>query len=308
VIAAAIDIGTNTTLALLAESTDGGLRPIKDQLTANGLGLALKRGGVISRDIIALNVDLLVELVRDFRRDGAEDFAVVGTSALRRSANRGEFIAAVREIAGLQLEVIDGRNEAALTYMGAVSGREIYPGERVRVIDLGGGSTEIIEGQGYVPGPGFSMDVGSVYLTNEFFTSDPPTAAEIERLRSDVRKRLEAWGSNLRGAAVPWILVGGTAVTLAILKAGLKRYEPQKIGGSQFDVEDIDRLVKSFIGRTSAELQNLPGMPAGRGKSILAGALLLREIFRALDIQEGTVSERGLRHGLWLAKFGERGL
>ena len=305
-IAAAIDIGTNTTLALLAERDGSGLHPMKDQLTVNRLGEALKNRSTLPRDVIMLNVDLLAELVRDYRRDGAEDFVLAGTSALRRAENRGEFVSAVKEIIGIPVEIIGGRDEAALTYLGAISNREIFPGERVCVMDLGGGSTEIIEGRGTVAGQGYSIDVGSSYLTNEFFSDDPPTNEQQQSLREYLRERLPSLVANLRGASCPWILVGGTAVTLAILKAGLRRYNPQAIGGSLLNLDDIDRLITKFSGKHSDELQNIPGMPAGRGKTILAGAILLREMFAALDLSDGRVSERGLRHGLWLAKFGDK--
>lgn len=306
-IAASIDIGTNTTLALLAERDNGGLRVLQDQLTPNRLGEALKQSLTIPRDIMTLNVDLLAELVRDFRRNGAEGFAITGTAALRRAENRTEFLAAVHEIVGVKIEIIGGREEAALTYLGALSNREVFPGERVCVMDLGGGSTEIIEGRGMVAGQGYSIDVGSVYLTNEFFHDDPPTKEQIETLRENLRGRLPSLVGTLRGARCPWIFVGGTAVTLAILKAGLRRYDPSAVGGSVLTASDVNEQIAAFSGRSSQELQNLPGMPMGRGKSILAGAILLKEMMTALDLEEGIVSERGLRHGVWLAKFAERG-
>jgi exopolyphosphatase/guanosine-5'-triphosphate,3'-diphosphate pyrophosphatase len=305
-IAASIDIGTNTTLALLAESDRNGLKPLRDQLTSNRLGETLRPDGTLPADIIALNVDLLGEIARDFRREGAEEFALAGTSALRRAQNREQFISAVRDILGFQVEVIGGRDEAALTYLGAVSNRELFPQERVCVMDLGGGSTEIVEGHGYLPGEGYSIDVGSSYLTKEFFTNNPPTAVETATLRKNLRDRLPGLVANLRGAKIPWILVGGTAVTLAIFKAGLRRYDPEKIGGSTLTIDDIEGLIGQFTGKSADELQVRPGMPIGRGKTILAGSILLEEMFRALEITEGTVSERGLRHGLWLTRFGER--
>jgi exopolyphosphatase / guanosine-5'-triphosphate,3'-diphosphate pyrophosphatase len=306
-IAAAIDIGTNTTLALLAEEHDGGgLKVVKDQITVNRLGEAMGTDDQIPRDVIMLNVDLLAELTRDLRRAGAEGFAVAGTSALRRAQNRAEFLAAVREVVGLQIEVLGGREEAALTYMGALSGHEVYPGERVCVLDLGGGSTEIVEGRGLVPGQGYSIDIGAVYLTNEFFLNDPPTPEDYRRLVEHLEGRLPSLVTRLDASSAPWILVGGSAVTLAILTMGLQRYDPVRVGGSVLHVDDIDRLISKFKGKTSAELQHRPGMPAGRGRTIFAGAILLREMFSALGIQEGVVSERGLRHGLWLAKFGDR--
>ncbi len=306
-IAAAIDIGTNTTLALLAESNGAGLKPLKDQLTVNRLGEALRDGATLSNDVISLNVDLLGGIVRDFRRAGAEDFVIAGTSALRRAANRADFVEAVQQILELPVEIIGGRDEAALTYLGALSGREIYPHEHVCVMDLGGGSTEIVEGQGLVPGQGLSVDVGSQMLTGAFFRADPPSAAEITTLREHLRGRLPGLVEKLSGSNGPWIFVGGTVVTLAILKAGLRRYDPTAIGGSRLALADVEAQIASFLGKTESELQSLPGMPAGRGRSILAGALLLEAMFHALNITEGTVSERGLRHGLWLAKFGKRG-
>jgi exopolyphosphatase/guanosine-5'-triphosphate,3'-diphosphate pyrophosphatase len=220
-IAGAIDIGTNTTLSLLAESTNGGLQVIKDQITVNHLGDALRGGPMFSPDVIALNVDLLAEIVRDYRRYGAEEFVIAATAAMRHATNRAEFQEAVEDIVGLPLEIISGREEAALTYLGAISNREIYPGERVCVMDLGGGSTEIVEGSGYTPGQSYSVDVGSSLLTSQFFANDPPTEKEISDMVSSLRGRLIHLVENLRSRKVPWILVGGTVVTLALLKAGL---------------------------------------------------------------------------------------
>ena len=135
----------------------------------NRLGESLKNGPMLSAEAISLNVDLLGELARDFRRAGAEDFALCGTSALRRARTAMNLFRAAnddpRHVCG------DHRRSrrGGLTYMGAISGRDVFPDERVAVMDLGGGSTEIIEGRGYVPGQGYSIDVGSVMLTNEFF-------------------------------------------------------------------------------------------------------------------------------------------
>jgi exopolyphosphatase/guanosine-5'-triphosphate,3'-diphosphate pyrophosphatase len=303
-IAGAIDIGTNTTLALLAEGNGRDLKVIHDQITVNHLGDALREGPVFSQDVIALNVDLLAEIVRDYRRMGAENFVIGGTAAMRRATNRSDFQQAVLGVIGLPLEVINGRDEAALTYLGAISNREIYPGEHVCVMDLGGGSTEIVEGYGYQPGQSYSIDVGSSYLTNEYFADDPPGEVETDTMVSELRGRLPQLVVPLRGTKAPWILVGGTAVTLAMLKGGHRVYDPARVGGATLTVEDVDRLIARFRGRHNEELQTLPGMPVGRGRLILAGAILLREMFWALEIEEGTVSERGLRHGLWLAKFG----
>jgi exopolyphosphatase/guanosine-5'-triphosphate,3'-diphosphate pyrophosphatase len=107
--------------------------------------------------------------------------------------------------------------------------------------------------------------------------------------------------------AYPWMLVGGTAVTLAMLKQKLYRYDPLKVGGTTLSLSDLQKLSDSFFGKHPDELQALPGMPLNRGHYILAGTLLMIELFSALQITEGTVTERGLRHGLWLTKFWERG-
>jgi exopolyphosphatase/guanosine-5'-triphosphate,3'-diphosphate pyrophosphatase len=303
--AAAIDIGTNTTLALLAESGPDGLITVKDQLTPNGLGQALAASPVLPYESIALNVDLLNEIMRDYRRDGAEEFAVCGTAALRRAQNSGDFISAVREILHVDVDVLSGRDEAALTFAGAVSNREIYPNERVGVIDIGGGSTEVIEGRGNVPVQSYSLDVGAVYLTNEFFAEDPPPPEAVVALREQLRTRLPGLLAGVSSEHMPWILVGGTPVTLAMMKRGIRHYDPAAIGGTFLTADDVLRSADLFAGRHSEEIQNYPGMPATRGRYIFAGTLLLLELFSALDIQEGLVTERGLRHGFWLAKFGQ---
>jgi len=306
-IAATIDIGTNTTLALLAESNGHDLKILKDQQTPNQLGESLRNSSELSPQAIALNIDLLGEIMRDFRRYGADEFAVCGTSALRMARNRNEFVTAVHDIFGLQVDILSGTDEASLTFAGAVSGREIYPHEKIGVIDLGGGSTEIIQGQGLAPGQSCSLDMGAVYLTNEYFAEEIPSASTIERLRLGTREQLAGLIDSMRGSGYPWVIVGGTAVTLSMLKQGMKRFEAEMISGSQLSVKDLKLLCNSFIGKHPDELQTLPGMPLSRGKYILAGTLLMIELFDALHIEQAEVSERGLRHGLWLAKFSTRG-
>jgi exopolyphosphatase / guanosine-5'-triphosphate,3'-diphosphate pyrophosphatase len=305
-LASSIDIGTNTTLALLAEDSEDGLVTVHDQITPNLLGEALRTSRELSKDVIELNVDLLNEIVRDHGREGAEAFAVCGTSALRAATNRSDFVRAVREIVGLNVEIISGQTEAELTFAGAISGREIYPHERVGVIDLGGGSTEIIRGQGHVPGQSFSLDTGAVYLANDFFVDDPPGPESITRLREGAREKIKALIGAIVGLDAPWIAVGGTVVSLAIFKNGLRTYNPIAVGGTFLDRDDIEQFAARMTGKTSIELQNWPGMPPGRGRSILAGTLLLSELFDSLSIKEVVVSERGLRHGFWLAKFGRK--
>lgn len=305
--AAAIDIGTNTTLALLAEGDGETLRTIKDSLTPNHLGEALREDGTLPADAIALNVDLLNELVREFRSKGAADIVACSTAVMRMARNRDEFQRAVKDIVGIDLKILSGSQEATLTYTGAVSALELLPHERVNVIDLGGGSTEVISGQGNVPGQSVSLEVGAVNMTKRFFTiGETAQPDEIARLRHEVRMIQGNLFSPEYHSNVPWILVGGTPVTLAMLKLGLTRYQPEKISGVELTLEDIDSMIGRFAGRHPDELQALPAMPPGRGKFILAGTLLLRELFDVLQISAGKVSERGLRHGLWLAHFGRQ--
>ncbi|MBK6911059.1 MAG: hypothetical protein IPH10_09065 [bacterium] len=305
--AGSIDIGTNTTLALLAEGSGDTLRTIKDSLTPNHLGESLREDGTLPTDVIAVNVDLLHELLRDFRAQGAVDVVAGATAVMRTAKNREEFQRAVKEITGLDLLVLSGTQEAALTYAGAVSALELLPHERVNVIDVGGGSTEVISGQGNVPGQSVSLEAGAVTLTRRNFTPDEaPAPEEITRLRHEVRRLQGNLFSPESLTGIPWIIVGGTPVTLAMLKLGITRYQPDKVSGAELTAEDLDMLISRFAGRHPDELQALPAMPPGRGKYILAGTLLLRELYDVLHIHTANVSERGLRHGLWLAHFGRQ--
>lgn len=302
--AAAIDIGTNSTLALLAEAGRDGLVVVRDELAINQLGASLDGSGYLSRDVMALNVDYLNEIARDYRREGAEQFALCGTAALRRARNAQEFGGAIREILGLELEIISGRDEAALTFAGAISGREVFPHEQTGVIDLGGGSTEVIHGRGTVPAQSASLDLGAVNLTKEYCKHDPMTDEERVTLTEMLDLRLPMLLSSFRGTELPWTFVGGTAVSLAILKCGLAKYEPQRIAGTMLTFSDLEWWSAKLQAMHSGEIQRLPGMPLGRARFMPAGTMLLRAMFHQLGIEQATVSERGLRHGVWLAKFG----
>jgi exopolyphosphatase/guanosine-5'-triphosphate,3'-diphosphate pyrophosphatase len=304
--AAAIDVGSNSTLSLLAEHDGRDFHTLRDDLTINQLGASLDAAGNLSQDVMALNIDYLSEVVRDYRREGAEAFALCGTAALRRARNARDFAGAIRKILGLELEIISGRDEAALTFAGAISGKEIYPGERTGVVDLGGGSTEVIAGLGTNPAESISLDLGAVSLTREFLVDDPPTHGQTEQLSAALRTRLPLLMGSFAGKLMPWTLVGGTAVSLAILQRGLRRYAPDLISGSTLTADDLTSWVTKFEVMHSQEIQSLPGMPLGRAPYMLAGTILWRELYSQLGIVEATVSERGLRHGLWLAKFSVR--
>lgn len=302
----AIDLGTNSTLSLLAEHNGTDFHTLRDELTINQLGSSMDSVGNLSRDVMALNIDYLNEVVRDYRREGAEAIALCGTAALRRARNAQDFAGAIRQILGLELEIISGRDEAALTFAGAISGKEIYPHERTGVMDLGGGSTEIIAGQGTNPAESTSLDLGAVSLTKEFFQTNPPNREQVEVLQTDLRQRLPQLLGNFRGKSIPWTLVGGTAVSIAILQSGIATYDPQKISGTTLTRENLLDWALKFSQLSNQEIQSLPGMPLGRAPFMLAGTLLLTELYEQLGISDATVSERGLRHGLWLSKFSGR--
>lgn len=306
--AGAIDIGTNTTLALLAEGDGDSLITLKDSLTQNRLGESLREDGTLPAEIVALNVDLLHELVLEFRRLGAKDVVACATAVLRTAKNREEFQEAVRDVVGINLRILSGSQEAALTYAGATSALDLLPNEYVNVIDLGGGSTEVICGKGSQTLQSFSLEAGAVRLTMRYLsTTEVPTPEQIDRMRREIRAvQGNLFTPEATRTEAPWVLVGGTPVTLAILKLGLPRYQPEKVAGTTLTIEELDTMIGRFAGRHPEELQALPGMPLGRGRFILAGTLLLREMFDALQIRSAEVSERGLRHGLWLAHFGRQ--
>jgi exopolyphosphatase / guanosine-5'-triphosphate,3'-diphosphate pyrophosphatase len=292
-----IDIGTNTVLLLVAKvSPDGTLAPLLYEQRIPRLGEAVDEHRTLRPDSMARVIKVLKEygeLSAPLRPEGT---VVCGTSAVRDAANREEFVGLVAKETGYRLEVLSGEEEALWTYRGGISG--VTGIERATVIDIGGGSTEIIVGDRSRIMKKISLDVGSVRLTERYFRHDPPAPGELHAALQAVSTALGQ--ANFPFAGSMLVGVAGTATTLAILDQGLRTFDVRAVTNYRLTLEAVDRLCAKLREMDTPGIQALSSAMEGRADVIVAGTLILREAMKKFGFNEAVVSERGLRYGLAL--------
>ena len=299
---AVIDIGTNTVLLLVARITgEGDIQPLVYEQRVPRLGRGVDSSGMLDRGAMERVIAVLNEYRTLLAPHAPEATAVCGTSAVRDAANRDEFARRVREETGFELEILSGEDEALWTYRGGVSG---VPGtRRYTVVDIGGGSTEIIAGDPVHIGERISLNIGSVRLTERCLRHDPPTPAELEaaiELTEDEIARASRFpfaGSTLVGVA-------GTATSLAVLAQGLKSFTVASVTGYRLTRDAVESLFRSLREMSSAEIRSLSAVMEGRSDVIVAGTLIAREIMAHFKFDSMIVSERGVRYGIALREAG----
>lgn len=310
-ILAGIDIGTNTIRLLVAEISEQGHQELYSGRKITRLGQDLDRTGMLSSEAQERSLDALREFSEAISRFPGCRTAVIGTSALRIARNAAQFIDAAKERTNLDISVINGEQEARLTVLGvrrALSrGRrtEKDPLRSALVIDIGGGSTELIVVRDGIPEAISSVPLGAVYLFERFLRHDPPLKNELELLNQEIMLQLDAWEIDLlrthgmRPTELP-VLAGtaGTVTTLASMDQGLEVYDPERINGSILTKESLaawsDRLARTRV----TERREIPGLESGREDIIVAGALVAKDIMERCNRTEMIVSDWGLREGI----------
>jgi exopolyphosphatase/guanosine-5'-triphosphate,3'-diphosphate pyrophosphatase len=295
---AVIDIGTNTTLLLVATvEGDGGIRTLLYEQRVPRLGRGVDSTGRLDRAAM----DRVIAVLQEYRTLASPYApavtAVCGTSAVRDAANRDEFARRVHEETGLDLEVLGGDDEALWTYRGAISG--LRQSGRYTVVDIGGGSTEIITGGMHGIENRISLNIGSVRLTERWLRHDPPTPGELEgaiELTEDEIARASRFpfaGSSLVGVA-------GTATSLAVLAQGLKSFDAASVTNYVLTRDAVESLFRKLSGMPAGAIRGLSDVMEGRSDVIVAGTLIAREIMTHFAFETMTVSERGVRYGIAL--------
>ena len=300
---AAIDIGTNTVLLLVAERRAGRFEPLAGRADITRLGRGVDRTGRLDPNAIRETVEVLGRYAAEARALEARAVACVATSAAREAVNGRDFFEAARAAAGLDPEVVSGEEEARLVWVSAYGdfGEE---GRPLAVLDVGGGSTEFIWGDGPAPRGSVSLQMGAVRLTERVVETDPIGEAGLARLQRSAREEL----APLSGLAEPQpqllVAVAGTVTTLAAVRRALPRNQREKGHGSTLSLEELEELFERLGALTVAERARLPGMEPKRADVIVAGCALLVEAMRHTGFERLTVSDRGVRWGLLYDRFG----
>lgn len=277
---AAIDCGTNSIRLLVADvdPAAGTLTDLDRRMEVVRLGQGVDRTGRIAPEALARTLDATRRYAQVCADLGVEVVRFVATSASRDAENRDEFVAGVREALGVEPEVIGGVEEAALSFRGAtgVLGSR-HPGPYL-VVDLGGGSTEVVLGE-RTPEAAYSMDVGCVRITERHLQSDPPTAAEVAAAEADVRAALDVAAQHVPfGRTATLVGLAGSVTTVTAHALGLPAYDPAAIDGSVLGVDAVVGSCDDLLARDRASRAALGFMHPGRVDVIGAGALVWREV------------------------------
>jgi exopolyphosphatase/guanosine-5'-triphosphate,3'-diphosphate pyrophosphatase len=311
---AGIDCGTNSIRLLIADVDEGSagrrLRDVHRETRIVRLGQGVDATGEFAPAAIARTRAALADYAELLKRHGAQRVRMVATSAARDVANRDVFFGMTAEVLGAVLpgaaaEVISGTEEAALSFRGAVGELDSASGPFV-VVDLGGGSTEIVLGGRDGVTASYSADIGCVRLTERCLHSDPPTADEVAAARAVVRDRLDvALATVPVEKARTWLGLAGTMTTLSALAHHMTTYDAAAIHLSRVAGSDLLAVCEQLIGMTRAERAALPPMHEGRVDVIGGGAIVVEELARELRVRAGidelTVSEHDILDGIVLS-------
>jgi exopolyphosphatase/guanosine-5'-triphosphate,3'-diphosphate pyrophosphatase len=290
---AAVDLGTNSTRLLVADVYAGRLEEVVRRLTITRLGEGVDE----RRRLLPVPIARVRNCLTDYRRElealGAERTLAIATSAVRDAENGEAFLGEIEWSYGFATRLLTGENEAAMMIDGVTAGRP--PLDDVLVVDIGGGSTELVHAVEGDVAVATSLDVGCVRLTERFLGSDPPSRPERAAAGGYVRSLLP----QLAPASA--IGVAGTVTTLATLDLGDADYDPARTHGHRLDLASVEKQLDRLAAMTLDERMAVPGIEPGRAAVIVAGIVVLREVLTTYGLAEIEVSERDILHGAALA-------
>ncbi|MDR2197539.1 MAG: hypothetical protein LBO07_06215 [Coriobacteriales bacterium] len=333
---AAIDLGTVTSRLLVADVDENGITELRREARITHLGEGLATTGRIGSEALAREL----EACRDFldlidhvaTRDtiAVRRISAVATSAMRDAANASAVLAALAAI-GVDVEIITGEREAALSFAGTLSGfpEASFAGKTLLSVDVGGGSTEVVVGGGstealvggtsteVVVGGGStevvvggnrmrSFDIGSRRMTERFFASDPPSASELAAARDWVREQIAPFFLDLsHDALLPDVMlaVAGTATSAVTVSREIDPYDPARVHGAHLSARELATLIERLAALPLAQRIEVRGLQAGRAPVILGGLIVLAEVLAASNLDTFIVSETDILHGILLDSY-----
>lgn len=290
---AAVDLGTNSTRLLVADVENGSLEELSRRLTITRLGEGVDQRRLLLPVPIARARNCLADYRRELEALGAERTLCIATSAVRDAENGEAFLGEVEWSYGFTTRLLSGAEEAAMMIRGVTAGRA--PLDDVLVVDIGGGSTELVHASNGTVAFSTSLDVGCVRVTERFLSSDPPSRPELAAAGGYVRSLLPELDVS---AAIG---VAGTVTTLATLDRGDAAYDPERTHGHRISLASVEEQLERLSAMTTEERRAVPGIEPGRAPVIVAGIVVLREVMTAFGLGEIEVSERDVLHGAALA-------
>ena len=299
---AVIDVGTNSVKSHIGERrADGSWVTIVDRAEVTRLGEGIAETGDIAPAAIARTAEAIAGMADEARRHHAAALVAVGTMGLRSAGNSDGFIARVRERCGVTIEVIPGKEEGRLAYLAAKAGIGLAEG-RLVVFDTGGGSTQFTFGRGDEVDEQFSLNIGAARLTAQFGLSGPITRERLDEALAAISSEF----GRLAGVPSPDALVGigGAVTSMTAVMLVLSPYDPDVVQGTVLSRAAVDRQIELYRTRDVEARRQIVGLQPKRADVILAGACVVRTVMDKLGRDALTVSDRGLRHGVLLERFG----
>lgn len=302
---AAIDIGTVTCRMLVADIDEEGLlRELDREYAITNLGEGVDASGVLRPEAMSRVLDAVAryqEVLSGFERSGRPvQVTAVATSAARDARNAGEFERLLAE-RGIELAVIPGSREAALSFAGASCD---FLGERLLVVDIGGGSTEVVAGRaGGDPVRARSFDIGCRRVTEKFLASDPPSDCELERARQWTREGMRPLFEELRASGFfldRLVAVAGTATTVVAVRERMRVYDTARVHKALVTRTDLDAVSERLQSVALSERERIVGLDPGRAPVIVAGMVILQTVLDLAGVDSFTVSESDILHGIVL--------
>ena len=304
---AAIDVGTNTTRLLVADTEDSrAYRPVFQDQVVTRLGERLQETGVLAAGAIERTIVVLRRFTQIAKAMGAKEVVAVATSAAREAKNQREFLDRARREAGIELQVASEEIEATLTALGV--SHALGPAwPNMLIVDIGGGSTEFISFKQARPAGHVSLPIGVVKITEAYFKTDPPTVDELQAASFSLRETLDQVPSSLELPKGD-VLVGtaGTPTTLAAIDLDLAKYDGKRVTGHRLSRGRIEELFAYLCALPLAERRQVVGLEPTRADVILAGTLLTCEIMKLFGFDALTASDGGLREGILLHHLAHR--
>ena len=263
------------------------------------MGKQVFESGELQPDAMARTMAVLQEYAGEIKQYGVDHVHLIGTEALRQARNNDQFGDLIRRQLGWELKVISGKEEAAYSFSGALDAVD-SSNKNIVVMDVGGGSTEIIFGQDQVMGEFVSLPLGVVELAEKFQMKEQLSKQDQVDLRKKIRHQLEkVTFLTKREPEEVLIGVGGTITTIVAIKENLHRYDPEKINGFILDKKEVVEIFESLNRLTLTQRRQIPALVKGREDVILYGTLIYLEMMEYAGFTTIVASDRGLRFGYY---------
>ncbi|MCC6445244.1 MAG: Ppx/GppA family phosphatase [Armatimonadetes bacterium] len=301
---AVIDIGTNSVLLLVADvgEQDGSLNIVEDISEITRLGKGIAGGKGLQPEAIRRTVGVIETLTTRCRALRADSITAVGTAILREAANREIFLSEARQRCGLEVEVISGEEEARLSYRAVRGDSDLGLPDKaaIAVLDVGGGSTEVVFGKESVEFRK-SIPIGAVRLSEAFLPTDPPPAEEQKKGLDFVLERLSELPPLPTDSV--FVGVGGTIVNLGAVHLGLAEYGPSRLHGMRLTRADAEDALRLLASKPLEERRQISGLEPKRADVIVGGAIIIAAVMKRYDLEAITMSCRGLRYGVLFDRY-----